>query len=291
MTSDTGHAADMSGKRVLVTGGSAGIGYETARALARAGADVTIASRHQGRITDAAETLSADAGRPVTAMRMDLADLDSIRAFAERFAGNGDRLDVLVNNAGAWNPRRRETIDGIERTWAVNHLGPFLLTSLLMPLLQRAEAGRIVTVASGAHNYASLDFADLELTNGYAAARAYGQSKLANIMFTYALARRLEGSGITANCLHPGLVATRFFRFVPVLGPLMHWLSRPLMISPQQGAQTVIYLAADPEVVGKSGTYYYRCAPRASNAASQVIVDQERLWEISTARTGADWQF
>jgi len=184
--------------------------------------------------------------------------------------------------------RRQQSADGIEKTWALNHLGPFLLTAELMPLMKNAVAARVITVASKAHRGGRLDLDDPEFrTRRFEVYGAYAQSKLANIMFTYALARRLGETSITANCLHPGVVASGFFRPVPVVGPLLAVLGRPLMVSEAEGARTPVHLAASGEVAGLSGGYYSKCALARSNTASHDVAAQERLWALSLAATGA----
>lgn len=279
----------LNGQKILVTGGSSGIGYDTALALSGMGADLFLASRDLDRTQEAAMKITQSSGQPVVAYQVDLSSLQSVRTFAQRFTEEIGQLDVLVNNAGALFSSRKQSVDGIEMTWALNHLGPFLLTSQLLPLLTKAPAGRVVTVASTAHIGASLNFDDIEYQNGrYKAFGAYAQSKLANIMFTYALARHLEDSSVTANCLHPGVVASGFFRNVPVVGGMLALVGRPFMISQAQGAQTSIHLAASPDAAGMTGKYFDKSAPVQSNKVSYDKAHQEKLWALSLSQTGLE---
>lgn len=276
----------MQGKTVLVTGGTAGIGLVTARALAGKGAAVTIVGRNPQRGEQAARAIRAEVpGAEVRFERADLSLLDENRRLARIVAESADRLDVLVNNAGAIFSRRQVTADGLEATFALNHMSYFLLTNLLLNRLRAAEAGRIVVVASIAHRRAELDFDDLQCERRYSVRTAYSRSKLANIMFAYALARRLEGSPITVNALHPGLVASRF-------GSNNGWLFRNAVrlgfrlggaIGVEEGAELNIRLASDPALAGVSGRYFSGGKEARSSAASLSVEDQERLWAASEA--------
>ncbi len=280
----------MTGKVVLVTGATSGIGRVTALALAQMGAAVVVHGRSQQKAEIALDLIREETGS--TAVDFLLADLSSqaeIRAMADTFRQRYDRLDVLVNNAGAVFLKRQESADGIEMTFALNHLAYFLLTNLLLDLIvrtgeQHGEA-RIVSVSSGAHYGPQLNFDDLRSPGIYSGWIAYGQSKLANILFTYELARRLQGTGVTANVLHPGFVATGFSKNNPIMRPLMA-ISSIFAISPEEGAQTSIYLASSGEVKGVSGQYFYECKPRKSSAASRDEEAQRRLWELSEEMTG-----
>lgn len=279
------------GKSVLVTGGSSGIGYETALALSKAGAELVLTSRSSARAEAAAKRISAESGRPVVGLALDLSSRASINGFADALLGRSDRLDVLFNNAGALFRTRGESAEGIEMTWAVNHLGPFLLTARLLPLLQGAGEARIVTTSSGAHHGGQIDLGDFGMNTRYSSFAAYGRSKLGNVLFTSALARRLAGTGITANCLHPGLVATGFFHFMPLVGPIMPVLMRPFSRSPQKGAETAIFLIADDSISGQSGVYYHDRRPARVSAVASDRELQERVWELSVEQTGAEWGF
>lgn len=276
--------ASMTGKVCVVTGASTGIGKAAARALAELGAHVVIVARDATRgeaaraEIDAAARASGHGGRA----SLELADLSSqseIRALAQRIERAHPVIDVLVNNAGVALRRRELTVDGIERTLAVNYLAYVLLTAELLPALTAAAAargeGRVVNVSSGAHAaLRTLDLDNLQGERRYRIGRAYAVSKLADIMFTYALARRLRGSGVTANSLHPGAVATEIWRDIPVV----RTLARFVLLTPQKGAMTTVYLAASPAVSGVSGEYFDKCAPAKSSAASRDEALQERLW-------------
>ena len=278
--------ADMTGKTVIVTGANSGIGLETALALARAGARVAITARHAGRGQAAMEDLRRRSGsESVELVVFDLGELASVRAGAEEILRRLERIDVLVNNAGIVLSDRRATPDGIEATFAVNHLGPFLLTQLLLERLKASAPARIVNVASTAHKGArrGLDFGDLQSERRYSAMSVYAKSKLANIYFTIELARRLAGTGVTANCLHPGTVATGYGRDGDTHGVLTFGLKliKPVILTAAQGARTSVYLASSPAVEGVSGEYFIRCRRRRP---SKVAGDPEaalRLWEVS----------
>ena len=276
----------MQGKSALVTGGTAGIGFVTARALAGKGAAVTIVGRNPQRGEQAARAIRGEVlGADVRFERADLSLLDESRRLARIVAESTDRLDVLVNNAGAIFSRRQVTADGLEATFALNHMSYFLLTNLLLNRIRAAEAGRIVVVASIAHRRAELDFDDLQCEHRYSVRTAYSRSKLANIMFAYALARRLEGSPATVNALHPGIVASRF-------GSNNGWLFRNAVrlafrlsgaVGVEEGAALNIRLASDPALAGVSGRYFSDGKEAPSSRASLSVQDQERLWTASEA--------
>lgn len=276
----------MGGKVVLVTGGNAGIGKETAVQLATAGARVVITSRDSGRGAAALEDIRARSGnRDVHMALLDLASLASVRACADGIVERFERLDALVNNAGGLLARRTETADGFEATFGVNHLGHFLLTRLLTDLLVASEPARVVVVSSDYHRRArnGLDFDDLQLVHRYSGQVAYARSKLANILFARELARQMSGTGVTANALHPGYVATRFGRDgdTGLFGATLALLARPIMISASQGASTSVFLASSPEVEGVTGGYWARCAPHAPAPAALDDDAARRLWEVS----------
>lgn len=282
----------MDGKICLVTGATQGIGFETAKALAAKGALVVLVGRDAARTADAADLIRAATGNEsVTHMIADLARFDGVRGLAEDFRARYDRLDVLVNNAGGMTRVRKLSSDGFEYMWQLNHLGYFLLTAELLPLLQAAPRGRIVNVASTAHLRGHINFDDLQTENNYKMWTAYGQSKLANIMFTYALARRLAGTSVTANCLHPGVVASGFVSNIGPLESLLAPLIKLFMISPQKGAETSVYLASAPEVEGVNGKYFVRCKQKNSAARSYDEAVQERLWQVSVEQSGTQWPF
>lgn len=271
----------------LVTGATSGIGRVTAQALAQSGASVVLLCRDASRGEAAVRQIRhATRNDQVTYLVADLSSLEQVRAVARTITANYPRLHVLVNNAGALFMRRQETADRYEMTFALNHLAPFLLTSLLLETLQASAPARVVTVASVAHVGAQIHFDDLMYAHHhYRAMGAYGQSKLANILFTYELARRLDGTGVTANTLHPGVVATGFAKNN---GPLYRYgmvLARPFFISPEQGAQTSIYLATSPEIEGVSGQYFVKRRPAKSSPVSYDQDAQQRLWEMSEQLT------
>jgi retinol dehydrogenase-12 len=276
----------MNDKICLVTGATHGIGVETARALASAGAQVLVHGRDMGRTRAVAEALTRDTGNAaIQPVQADFAKLTDVRRLAQELSVRLPRLDVLVNNAGMMSATPARSAEGFDLTFAVNHLAPFLLTNLLLPNLRQAGSARIVVVASGAHRGAQLDFDDLMNAKVSGLLPAYARSKLANILFTRALARRLAGSRVTANALHPGLVNSHIFQgkllrvVLGALGPLF-------MLSPAQGARTSVYLASSSEVEGVSGGYYERCRAVTPSAAAQSEADGERLWRESARLTG-----
>lgn len=273
---------DLSGRTCLVTGASSGIGLETARRLAGMGARVLLLGRHSGRIEAARAGIArATKGAQLETYVADLASQREVRRIAADVASRHDRLDVLVNNAGVIARTRTITEDGLELQLAVNHLAPFLLTHLLLDRLEAAGTARVVTVASAVETLGRINFADLGSERAYDANVAYCQSKLANVMFTYALARRLASTGITANCLHPGAVATGLLAEYFGHGRAWATVARVKYPGPAAGARTSVYLASSPDVSGVSGQYFEDCAPRASSPASQDVTAQERLWLVS----------
>jgi NAD(P)-dependent dehydrogenase (short-subunit alcohol dehydrogenase family) len=216
----------------------------------------------------------------------DLSSQDQIRRLAEEFKSRHNRLDVLVNNVGGFFLWRQESVDGIEMTFALNHLGYFLLTDLLLDVIMASAPARIINVSSGSHLRATMDFDELQDLKGFRGFKAYGQSKLANVLFTYELARRLQGTGVTVNALHPGFVATNIGSniggFMRVIRPLMNLRA----LSVEEGAETVIYLATSPEVEGITGEYFFRCKPVSSSTYSHDATVAKRLWRVSEEMTG-----
>jgi retinol dehydrogenase 12 len=277
---------DLSGKIILVTGATEGIGRVTAERLAGMGARLTILSRNPAKIAQTAAEIRQSTGAEVDTIVADLSVQAQVRAAAQEFLANHDRLDVLINNAGAVFTSRKVSQDGYEMTFALNHLGYFLLTLQLLDKLKASAPARIVNVSSDAHQGASLDFSDLQAEKSYSAFGAYGRSKLANIYFTYELARRLEGSGVTVNCLHPGFVATNFGRSNGGIFQPIFRLAQLFALSQEQGAQTSIYLASSPEVAGVSGKYFDRKKAVASSRISYDRPAAERLWAASLEMTG-----
>ncbi len=275
----------MKGKVCVVTGATSGIGKAAATALARLGATVVLVGRDPRRTEAAAADIGAVSASPPRAELADLADLEQVRGLAERLAGL-DRIDVLVNNAGLVLHERRITPDGFEHAFAVNHLAPFLLTGLLLPKLTASAPARVVTVTSDAHSAARLDLSDPNLEGGWDSWRSYANSKLANILFTRELARRLDGTGVTANCAHPGVVRTGFGREAKPLLRLGIAIARPFMLSPERGADTVVYLASSPDVADQSGGYYVKRQRREPSAAARDDAAARELWAISETMTG-----
>lgn len=278
--------ASMAGKTCLVTGANQGIGKETAVALAQMGAEVVITARHREKGEAALADIRQRSGNDrVDLMLADFASFDSIRQFASAFQSTHPRLHVLVNNAGAYNATRTLTRDGFETTFGVNHLGYFLATKLLLDTIKASAPARIVSVSSNAHTRGKMNFDDLQGERSYAGFGAYGQSKLANVLFTYELARRLEHTGVTANCLHPGVVMTGFGKNNPgMIGSLFgvfQAVGRPFLLTPEKGAQTSIYLASSPDVEGVTGKYFAKSREKQSNAISHDPEVARRLWEVS----------
>ena len=283
---------DMQGKTVVVTGGNSGIGLETGAALAAMGARVLLTARNadKGRagVADIAQRCGGQA--QVQLVVFDLADLSSVRRGAAEILEEAARIDVLVNNAGLVLTERRETVDGYEATFAINHLGPFLLTNLLLDRVRESAPARIVNVASTAHSAArkGIPFDDLQSTHRYRGMRVYGESKLANILFTLELARRLSGYGVTANSLHPGTVRTGYGADGDATGFLAFGIkiASPFFLSPAKGARTSIYLASSPEVEGVSGEYFVKCKPKQPRRPARDPEAARRLWEVSEELVG-----
>jgi retinol dehydrogenase-14 len=278
----------MAGKTVLITGATGGIGKATAIGLAALGARVGITGRDLKRVEAAAVEVRGATGNPqVDAFGADLSSQAEVRRLAAEVLDAYPRLDVLVNNVGGFWATRHVTADGLEHTFAVNHLTAFLLTSLLLDRLKASAPARVVTVSSGAQSMGKIDFEDLQGERTYSGQTAYNQSKLASVMFTYELARRLEGTGVTATVLHPGVVSTGFgaedpSRIFKVVVPFV----RPFMKTPQQGAATSIYLASSPKVEGVTGTYFANRKPKTSNESSYDHEVAKRLWQVSSALVG-----
>ena len=276
------------GKHVLVTGATSGIGLATAAELARQGANVTITARTEAKGGSAAEQIERSTGATVSVRLLDLSQLDSIRSFATAF--DADRLDVLVNNAGVMAGKRRETPDGFEWTLGVNHLGPFLLTNLLTPLLTASAPSRVINVSSGAHRSArrGLDFDDLQMTHSYSSSRAYAMSKLANIAFTVELDRRLADTGISARALHPGVVGTSFGKGDegPPWMRMLMTVGGPLLPSPRRGARTSVMLATADDSSLAAGLYWSNRKPKQPLPIATDPVHAERLWTESARLVG-----
>jgi NAD(P)-dependent dehydrogenase (short-subunit alcohol dehydrogenase family) len=277
----------MRGRVCLVTGATSGIGKATAHALAAKGASLVLVGRdpQKGEAT-VQEIRKATANEEVELLRADLSSQASIRELADHFLAEHDRLHVLVNCAGAFFRDRRVTIDGLEMTFALNHLAYLLLTTLLLDLLQGSAPARVVNVTSGAQSMGRIDLEDLQGKRRYRGQRAYNQSKLANVLFTYELARRLQGTGVTVNCVHPGVVRTNFGQQnQPLAWRLMIAVVAPFMRSPEKGAETVVYLASDPGVETVTEKYFHDLKPKRSSKLSYDEAVAARLWQVSEELT------
>jgi retinol dehydrogenase 14 len=269
----------MKEKVCLITGGTSGIGKETAIALAKMGAIVVLPCRNEKKGEETkAEIIRQSGNGQVEIMACDLASFASIRAFALAFRQKYKHLHVLINDAGVWMTQRQETTDGIETTFATNHLAHFLLTQLLVDLMIESAPARIINISSGAHYAGRIHFEDLELKRGYNHIRAYNQSKVANVLFTRELASRLAGTGITVNALEPGLVNTGLFKN---MGKLPQWIVSLLAKTPEKGAETYIYLASSPEVSQVSGQYYKNKKQKRPALQARNDETASRLWRIS----------
>ena len=282
---------ELKGKIVIVTGANSGIGKATARQLADLGATVVLACRCKERAEAALCELNCVDGRCFDLMMLDLADLDSVRAFAAAFTEKYGRLDALINNAGILGRHRAETKQGFEQSFGVNYLGAFLLTMLLLPLLEKSEQGRIVMMSSVAHGWGDVRFNDLNYTRGYNRFAAYGHSKLCNLLFTRALAEKLRarGSRVTINAVHPGIVATDIV--VNRANDRFRWvasLMKVLFMTCDEGAKTSVYLASDPALDRISGEYFYRSRIEPSSEASKNLASANRLYDVSLKLCGLD---
>jgi NAD(P)-dependent dehydrogenase (short-subunit alcohol dehydrogenase family) len=277
----------MRGKTVVITGATSGIGEVAAIHLAEQGARIVFTARDQKR-ADAtlAKLRRADNEAEHRAHFADLSLIAEQKRVAAEIAQE-PQINVLINNAGALFSKRTQTREGLEKTFALNHMSYFTITNLLLPRLQEMPGARIVSVASAAHRRGKLDFNDLQSRRGYKGFPVYGTSKLCNILFTRALAKRLTGTGVTANCLHPGFVATRFGdQSGGWLQPAVK-IAKPFSgISPEEGAKTILYLAASPDVAGVSGKYFYQCRVDQPTAEAQNDADAEHLWQESAKIAG-----
>lgn len=279
---------DIRGKHVLVTGATNGIGREAAVQLARLGAHVTIVGRDPARTEAAAAEIADRSGTTgVGHLICDFASQAAIRRLADEVHERFDRLDVLVNNAGGVNKTRRVTEDGIEATFAVNHLGYFLLTNLLLDLLKRGAPARVVSVASVGHRQGTLDFDDLGYERGYFIMKAYARSKLANVLFANELARRLAGTGVTSNSLHPGAVATNIWTGAPTWAkPFITLFARPFFITPEKGGERITQLVVDPALSEVTGAYFEDGKRVAPSPLAQEGAFARRLWDVSAELVG-----
>jgi len=279
----------MQGKTVVITGATSGIGEVAARTLAQQGARIVLIARDRARGEQTLERIVAVAPDQRHVVHYaNLSRLAEMKRVAEVIAGSEARIDVLINNAGALFGTRQVTGDALEMTFATNHIAYFVVTNLLLARLQATPGARIVSTASDAHKRAKIDFGDLQLEKGYSGFGMYGRSKLMNILFTRELARRLAGSGVTANCLHPGFVATRFADASGGLTSLMVKGAKKFALTPEEGAKTLIYLASSPEVDAVTGKYFEKCKEAMPTAEAQNDADARRLWQISLQLTGLE---
>ena len=272
-------------KTAIVTGANSGMGMATVRALSDMGAKVIMLCRSEKRGTEALEKLSSEKYRDLELILCDLGNYDSIRAFANIVRRGYDHIDILVNNAGFISLDRQETGEGLERQFGINHIGHFLLTMSLLDLM--GEGGRIVNVASGAHKAGKIHFDDINLTKGFNVIKAYSQSKLANVLFTRELARRVKDRGITVNCCHPGAVATNIgIDRDTGFGKTVTRLLKPFFQTPEQGARTAIFLASDDSVSEVTGEYFYKCRIAKSSKRSKDMELAKKLFEFSEELVG-----
>ena len=275
------------GKRCIVTGANSGIGFETALSLSQQGAKLILICRNPSRGEEACERIAQETGSRPDLLLCDFSKPEQIARVASEVRAGYERLDVLINNAGAYFPTRKVTETGWEMTFAVNHLGYVALTHHLLPLLEASAPSRIVNVASRAHSYGKLDFDDLDWERRrYRAMRVYGTSKLCNILYTKSLAARLAGTGVTANCLHPGVIATEFGQDEPGLLNRLTRIGKPFLATPKTGARTSIHLATAPELSGTTGAYFARCRPVKPRPKATDELSAEKLWRISYERLG-----
>jgi retinol dehydrogenase-14 len=275
--------ADLAGKVVLITGATSGIGLEASVAMARMGGRVVMVGRDPSKTAAKVDEVRTRSGSAtIESLLCDVSSQAQVRALAAAFLARYERIDVLINNAGTVFARRTVTEDNLEATFAVNYLSAFLLTNLLLDLLKRSAPARVVNVASNGHYSGTLDFDDLGFERGYQIMRAYSRSKLAEVLFTRELARRLSGTGVTANCVHPGAVATKIWDGAPAFTrPIFAVAKRVAMISPAAGGQTIVYLASSPEVAQQSGLYFEKNLPTSPSRLAQDDALAIRLWDES----------
>jgi NAD(P)-dependent dehydrogenase (short-subunit alcohol dehydrogenase family) len=270
-------------KTVLITGGSSGIGRATANALSKLGAKVAIAARNLDRTQEVAGEITQATGNEVHPVALDLTSIESVRDFSARFLEGHPRLHVLIHNAGTISKERRESVDGFEATFALHHLGPFLLTKLLLPRMIESAPGRIINVSSRVHRVArkGLDFDDLQLTRGYSGKTAYAQSKLALELFTRELARRVADQGVTVNSIHPGAVISNLRDDAGAFLRFAFFLVRPTLLTPEQSAESLVYLATDPSLGATTGQYFSRSELSEPSAQAQDMEAAKRLWAMT----------
>ncbi len=270
----------LQGKTAIVTGANSGMGMATVRALSDMGARVIMLCRSEKRGREALERLNSEKPRDLDLILCDLGDYDSVRSFVSKVRESYSHIDILVNNAGFISLDRQETKEGLERQFGINHIGHFLLTTSLLDLM--GKGSRIVVVASGAHKTGKIHFDDINLHNGFNVFKAYSQSKLANVLFTRELARRVKDKGITVNCCHPGAVATNIgIDRETGFGKTVTGLLKPFFQTPEQGAGTAVFLATDDSVADVSGEYFYKCKIAKSSKRSKDMELAKELFEFS----------
>jgi NAD(P)-dependent dehydrogenase (short-subunit alcohol dehydrogenase family) len=279
----------MQGKTVVITGATSGIGEVAASSLAEQGARIVLVARDRNRGEQTLKRLEGIApGRSHAVHYADLSRLAEMRRVSEVIGASEPRIDVLLNNAGALFATRQVTGEGLEMTFATNHMAYFVMTCLLLERLKATPGARIVCTASAAHRRGKLDWNDLQMEHGYSGWEMYGRSKLMNILFTRELARRLQGTGVTANSLHPGFVATRFADGNSGLTAFVVRTAKKFALTPEEGAKTLVYLASSPEVNGVSGKYFHQCRQELPTAEAQNDADARRLWDVSVQLSGVD---
>jgi len=277
----------MNGKTVVITGGTSGIGEQAAKSLARMGARILFVARNEARGAATLSRLRAAGPGAHQFFRADLSNISQTKAVAQQIAAAAPKIDVLINNAGAMFSHRIETADGLEKTFALNHLSYFIMSLGLLENLKAAGNARIISTASRAHSGQRLDFSDLQLVRDFSGYPAYGRSKLCNILFTRELARRIKDTGVIANCLHPGFVATRFAESATGFLGFSFFLAKKIAaISPEHGAQTLVYLASSPEAGKMSGQYFHHCMPVFPSSEARNDEVALKLWNVSANLTG-----
>ena len=280
---------NLNGKVCLITGATSGIGKASAMQLASMGAEIVFVARNKEKAEELKEALKASTGKDATSIIADLSSQEEVKRAAGEFLSLNKPLHILLNNAGIVNTTRKETVDGFEEVFAVNHLAYYAFTVMLMNKLIENGPSRIVNVASSAHTFIKeLDFEDLQSKNDYKTMQAYGKSKLANILFTRELAERLEGKGVTVNCLHPGVVDTEIISSNSLFLKLLTTLVKPFFRKPDKGAETSVYLCSSPEVEKESGGYYLDCKIEKISAAARSKENASKLWQVSSQLTGID---
>lgn len=274
---------DIKNKVCLITGATSGIGRQTALQLSKMGAKVVITYRNKNKADETKGYVFENSGVLIDTIYCDLSSFASVRECSKNFSNNFDRLDVLINNAGIWETRYNKGIDGHELNFTINHLSPFLLTNLLLDLLIKSAPSRIINLSSGAHKGSPGDFENADDPEKYSSFKSYSRSKLANILFTKALADRMSDKNITVNCLHPGVVSTNIFH---KMNKALIFLMRPIMVSPERGAETSVYLSTSDEVSLISGKYFYKKKIVNSSSNSESLLLSEKLWNLSLKQVG-----